>query len=259
MKKKIINQKPYSILADIYDHVMSDVDYETWADYIDEIILTHNPNAESLLELACGTGTVALSLEELDCYKIMATDGSEEMIRVAIKKGMLNGSEVIFKPMNFLDFDLLHDRFDVVYMIFDSLNYLHHESEIIKLHENVKNVLNPDGIFIYDFTTPRNSRKAIRYLNRQEKKIGEQIRYYRDSSYDADKQIHTNRFKIDKNQDGVQKNVFSFSEIHQQKIYTLEQMRTIIGKTDFTILEAYNGFELKPANQKSLRITMVLQ
>ena len=258
MNKKIIKQKPYSILADIYDHVMSDVDYETWADYIDEIILNHNPEAESLLELACGTGTVALSLEELDCYNIMATDGSEEMIRVAKKKGMVNGSEVLFRQMDFLDFDI-QDKFDVVYMIFDSLNYLHHESEILRLHENVKKVLNPEGIFIYDFTTPRNSRKSIRFLNRQEKQIGEQLRYYRESSYDAKEQIHTNSFKIEKNQDSDHHDGFSFCEIHQQKIYTLEQMRTTIDKTDFTILEAYDGFQLKPANQKSLRITMVLQ
>ena len=61
-------KKPnYTVLADIYDRVMSDVDYETWADYIDEIILEHRPEAENLLELACGTGTIALSLEELDC------------------------------------------------------------------------------------------------------------------------------------------------------------------------------------------------
>lgn len=258
MNKNTIEQKPYSVLADIYDHVMSDVDYETWADYIDEIILTHQPNAKSLLELACGTGTVALSLEELDCYDITATDGSAEMIRVAKNKATANGSEILFRQMNFLDFDL-QGRFDVVYMIFDSLNYLHNDSEIINLHQNVREVLNPNGIFIYDFTTPRNSRKAIQYLNRHNREIGNAIRYYRDSSYDADEQVHINSFEIEMLQDDETQHNLSYREVHQQKIYTLKQIQTIIGKTDFTILESYDGFQLKPANQKSLRITMVLQ
>lgn len=258
MTKKKIKKEPYSVLAEIYDHVMSEVDYETWADYIDEIILTHHPDAAKLLELACGTGTVALSLEELDCYKITATDGSADMIQVARKKAEKSRSEINFKQMDFLNFDL-DEQFDVVYMIFDSLNYLHHDSELLKLHENVRNVLNPDGLFIYDFTTPRNSRKAIQYLNRQEQKIDDKIRYLRDSSYDSGKRIHTNQFKIEMRPDESETTMLSYRETHEQKIYTLKQIRTIIDKTDFTILEAYDGFQLKPANQKSLRITMVLQ
>lgn len=258
MEQNSINKEPYSALANIYDHVMSDVDYETWADYIDEIILTHHPEASRLLELACGTGTVALSLEELDCYSITATDGSAEMIHEAIKKATEKYSEIHFKQMDFLKFDLT-EKFDVVYMIFDSLNYLHHDSEIIKLHKNVRSVLNPDGIFIYDFTTPINSRKAIRHLNRQKQEIDSSIRYFRDSSYDARQRVHTNSFKIEMKQGEDDSFSVSFSEIHQQKIYTLEQITSIIDETDFTILEAYDGFQLRPANEKSLRITMVLQ
>lgn len=258
MTKQKIKKEPYSVLAEIYDHVMSEVDYETWADYIDEIILTHHPESEKILELACGTGTVALSLEELDCYTITATDGSADMIQVARKKADKSRSKINFKQMNFLNFDL-NEKFDVVYMIFDSLNYLHHETELLKLHENVRNVLNPEGLFIYDFTTPRNSRKAINYLNRQEQKVDHNIRYLRDSNYDSKNRIHTNKFKIEIKSDEKDPTMLSFRETHEQKIYTLKQIRTIIDKTDFTILEAYDGFHLKPANQKSLRITMVLQ
>ncbi len=258
MEQNSIHKKPYSALASIYDHVMSDVDYETWADYIDEIILSHHPKAVRLLELACGTGTVALSLEELDCYTITATDGSAEMIQVAKKKAEEKHSEIHFRQMDFLKIDLT-EKFDVVYMIFDSLNYLHHNPEIIKLHENVRSVLNPGGIFIYDFTTPINSRKAIRHLNRQKQEIDPSIRYIRNSSYDARQRIHTNSFKIEMKQEESDAYSVSFSEVHQQKIYTLDQITAIIDETDFTILEAYDGFQLRPANEKSLRITMVLQ
>ncbi|MEX0661260.1 MAG: class I SAM-dependent methyltransferase [Balneolaceae bacterium] len=255
---KEIEKPNYSILAEIYDRVMHDVNYVAWTDYIDEIILEHHPYAEDILELACGTGTMALSMEEFGTYNITATDGSAEMIKKAQEKAKQIGSDVKFKTVNFLDINL-DQTFDVVYMVFDSLNYLHSKDDIIQLHDQVKKVLNPDGIFIYDFTTPRNSMKAIRYLNNEESIIDNQYRYHRKSLYDEKNQIHTNRFEIEQFE-GNEKNVLDrFTEEHQQKIYSFEEMRPMIKETDFSILKAYDGFELKPAHTRSLRITMVLQ
>lgn len=252
-------EKPaYSVLADIYDIVMADVDYETWADYLDEIILMHQPKARNILELACGTGTIALSLEELDCYYITATDGSADMIRIAQEKAARAGSQIDFRPMNFLDLSF-EKKFDVVYMVFDSINYLHTKDKIRQLHREVKKVLNPGGIFLYDFTTPRNSRKAIRFLNNESKVVNEKFRYHRESSFNAKKRIHTNLFHIEKMDKKNGNTIEKFEEQHQQKIYTFEEIKNIVNKTDFSILEAYDGFELKPAHKNSLRITMVLQ
>jgi 2-polyprenyl-3-methyl-5-hydroxy-6-metoxy-1,4-benzoquinol methylase len=103
---------------------MSDVDYEVWADFIDEIIQTNHPNPISILEIACGTGSIALSLDELMCYDIVGTDKSPEMIEIARQKARDQRSNVDFRVMDFLDVDL--DRtFDVVISTFDSVNYLH--------------------------------------------------------------------------------------------------------------------------------------
>lgn len=252
-------EKPtYSVLADIYDIVMSDVDYETWADYLDEIILMHQPTARSILELACGTGTIALSLEELDCYHITATDGSADMIRIAKGKAAKANSGIHFFTMNFLDLSF-DQTFDVIYMVFDSINYLHTDEEILQLHNQVKSVLNPGGIFVYDFTTPRNSRKAIQFLNNEMKNVNGEFRYHRESSFNAKERIHTNRFHIEKLDSQSGDVIEKFEEQHQQKIYTLEEIQSIIKKTDFSIIQAYDCFELTPAHKKSLRITMVLQ
>lgn len=249
---------PYTSLADIYDEVMSDVDYETWADYIDEIIITHNPGAQRLLELGCGTGTIALSLEELDCYEITATDGSENMIRVAREKGALVNSEIHFEVMDFNNIQTVK-KYDVVYLIFDSINYLLKEEEILKLHKDVKEILSPGGIFIYDFTTPRNSRKAVEYFDNDYHIIENRYKYQRESKYDAKNQIHTNIFQIERLENENRSEDRVVKEIHKQKIYSQEFMLSLIDKTEFTILEAYDGFQLLPAHNNSLRITMVLQ
>lgn len=238
---------------------MHDVDYEAWADYIDEVIMLHHHEAEEILELACGTGTTALSLEELGYYIITATDGSKEMVVKARQKAAQTDSEIRFEQMNFLNIDI-DRKFDVAFMIFDSLNYLHTEEEIKKLHQEVRKVLKPGGLFIYDFTTPRNSENAIQFLDNTGGEIDDRYRYIRSSSFDKSTHIHTNRFKIeqiDKENGGMV--VDQFEEEHQQKIYSLKKIQSIVEQTDFEILQAYGGFELKPANSNSLRITMVLR
>lgn len=248
----------YSVLAHIYDTLMEDVNYEEWADYIDQLIREHSPDARNLLELACGTGTVSLLLDELDIYTITSTDASPAMIEKAKIKAAKRDSSVTFKTMDFLNIDL-REKFDVVFMVFDSLNYLQSEKEILELHNQVSRVIKPGGFFIYDFTTPRNSRKSIEYLHNEEGISPNHYRYYRTSDFDAKKNIHINEFeieKLDKNHKNIEQR---FVEIHKQKIYNLDQILSIARKTDYQIQDYYDGFTLKKADNKSLRITMILQ
>lgn len=252
---------PYSALAEVYDEVMRDVSYGVWTEYIDELICKHHPNPEDLMELACGTGTMALEMSLLDHYNILATDRSEHMIDAARKKGAAIGTSVTFKVMDVLHINV-ERLFDAVYMVFDSVNYLHRPSEILELHRQVLRYLKPGGLFLFDFTTPRNSQKAIQYLNNVSGET-ESYRYTRVSQYDHDRRIHTNKFVITETDDVLGEEASAvprrYCEVHQQRIYTLEEMREILSKTDFHVLETYDGFTTKPAGKKSLRVTVVLQ
>ncbi len=260
MKQSVHDTKisrSYSVLAEIYDAVMKDVDYEVWTDYIDEIIMMHHHEARDVLELACGTGTMALSMEELGYYNITATDLSPEMIEKAKKKARKAESDVHFQTLDFLNIDL-DKTFDAVFMVFDSLNYLHSKKDLLTLHEQVYNVLKPNGIFVYDFTTPRNSKKAIRYLNDEQDTVNDRYTYHRSSRYNEKNRIHTNTFDIKKIGQTASA-PSSFREEHHQKIYTMNEIMPVVEESPFRLLKAYDGFELQPAHKQSLRITMVLR
>ncbi|MDZ7680400.1 MAG: class I SAM-dependent methyltransferase [Fodinibius sp.] len=160
-------QPEYSKLADIYDAVMADVNYELWADFIDAIMLEHHPNPETILELACGTGSVALFLDELECYDVMGTDKSPQMIEKARQKNRSMFCNVEFAEMDFLDIPL-NRTFDVVFCVFDSINYMHSKEEIHTFLDETKKLLDDQSLLIFDFTTPENSIQAISYLNNEE-------------------------------------------------------------------------------------------
>lgn len=258
MERTIKKAEVYTALADIYDEVMNNVDYETWANYIDEILMVHHPGAERIHELACGTGTMALSLEELGYYTITASDRSEAMIRVAREKAAEAGSEISFEVIDFLKLPT-NVQYDAVFMVFDSINYLHDPEQIRELHQQVYTILNPGGLFIYDFTTPHNSRQAIRVLNNISRRVSPEVRFHRESTYHAKSRIHSNNFLIEYRDQEPPHRKRYFREIHEQKIYTRQEIMEIVRTTPFHIVAAYDGFMLKPAHDKSLRVTMVLR
>lgn len=255
------NKKPqpeYSKLAEIYDHIMENVDYEVWADFIDEIIQVHHPDPQSIMELACGTGSLALSLDELMCYEIMGTDKSSAMIVKAQEKNSRQKASVTFREMDFLDINL-DEKFDIIVSIFDSVNYLHKSRSIKKLLSEVKKVMDRNSLFIFDFTTPQNSIQAIEYLDNEEGTTANNFYFFRKSSYDAEQQIHYNDFEIKKLAEDRKTVLDHYHEQHRQRIYTLNQMLDIIKDTDFRVVAKYEDFDLIDASDDSLRITMVLQ
>ena len=250
-------QKPiYSVLAHIYDTLMQDVDYEAWADYIDDLIQLHAPESEDLLELACGTGSVALSLAELGYYRITGTDLSATMVDKAVEKSEGLDLPVRFLRRDFLDIDL-DETFDVVYLVFDSINYLHAERDILKLHDQVVSVLRPGGLFIFDFTTPAHSRQVAGHLDKEEGTSPDHYHFFRTSRYDEQSRIHTNAFNIERLSPDHTRVLETFSEVHRQKIYTFSDMKRMIRKTGFRIVKAYDEFQFDPATDNSPRITIV--
>ncbi len=258
MESKPKKLPDYSKLADIYDTVMEDVNYELWADFIDAIILEHHSNPQKILELACGTGSISIFLDELECYEVMGTDKSPQMIAKAKEKNKSMRCNVDFRVMDFLNIRL-QQTFDIVFCVFDSVNYIHTPDKVRQFLTEVKKVLAPGGLLIFDFTTPKNSIQSIEYLNNEEGYTEDNHRYFRLSTYDVDKQIHKNEFRIEKLAEDKESVVEQLREIHLQKIYTLQQMLDIIDQTAYNIEAKYSGFDFEEADEKSLRITMVLR
>jgi ubiquinone/menaquinone biosynthesis C-methylase UbiE len=271
---------PYSVLAPYYDQLMEDVDYEAWADFLDEIIQEHHPAADQVHEIACGTGSMALSLDGMGCYTVSGSDKSAEMVRVAAAKAVNQNKPVRFEPQDFLTLSL--DRpVDVIYCVFDSVNYLVEESDVVRLLDRVRLNLEEDGILIFDFTTPNHSLEAAGRLNGEILELQGSRFAVRRSWYEESERMHRNEFRFyDGHEDGRRRrsgwmlnrrflregfNVFdpeayrefSPAEVHVQKAYGWSEMQRIVERSVFELESAYEEFSLDPAGEWSNRITMV--
>ncbi len=247
----------YTSLAPLYDTLMHDVDYDAWADYIDEIIQYHHEYASKILELACGTGTMALSMNELGYYDITATDASEEMLKIAQEKTYYAMPGIKLQKMDYLNIDI-KDSFDVIFTVFDSINYLENKAQILKLLNDCHSILNNNGLFIFDFSTPVNSMEAVDYLDNDEAS-NQQYRYYRTSRYNQKDKIHYNEFIIEQFANDGKTVINRFEEIHKQYIYTLDEILEIVAESPYHLEAAYGDFDLVEANNESARVTIVLK
>jgi ubiquinone/menaquinone biosynthesis C-methylase UbiE len=250
-------QPVYRKLAPVYDHIMKDVDYEDWTDYIDAVIRLHHPWGTQLMELACGTGTMALAMEQRDDYEITATDISSEMIQIARKKAGRRKSGITWLEQDMCRLDIGR-RFDIIYMVFDSLNYLHDERDIHSLFESVSTHLEEHGIFVFDFTTPNFSPKIAPLLDGEQSRL-RNYWYRRNSHYDQKNGIHINHFFVEKRDPKTGRTTDRFEEVHRQRIWSLDEIKSMVMRSKLRMLAVYEDFDFSEATDKSDRITMVLQ
>lgn len=241
---------PYDALAAGYDVVMAHVDYADWADYVLELLDAHGSTPHSVLELGCGTGSLALELHERGPFRYLGTDRSAAMVRVARAKAELHGfGELRFDVADFTDFTV-DEAFDVVLLLYDGLNYLLDEAEVAALLARVHAALRPGGLFVVDQSTPANSVNNEAFFADEGEAEG--FSFVRRSHYDRASRLHTNEFEL--TVEGA-----TYTERHVQRAYTRQEVEALVAASPLSVLAAYDGFSLDPATDDSERVHWVLQ
>lgn len=144
----------YRAIADVYDRLNAEIDYEGWADFVEACFTRYLPQRPKLLlDLACGTGSMTLALAARG-YDMIGVDGSADMLSVAYERASDAGiSGVLFLLQDMRAFEL-YGTVEAVTCCLDSLNYLLTEEDVFQCFSCVHNYLDPDGLFLFDVNTP---------------------------------------------------------------------------------------------------------
>jgi len=240
---------PYTGLASGYDVVMEHVDYEAWAEFVHGLIRRFAPGTRSVLELACGTGSFADAMQPLGDYEYLATDASEEMLGVARAKARLTGSNVAFMRTDFREFSV--DRpVDVVILLYDGINYVLEPDGIARVFECVARSLRPEGLFVFDLSTPVNSENNAEWFD--DEGAADAFSYRRTSSYDPLTRIHVTTLEMDVAGE-------TFREIHRERAYTMEEIVPLVEAAGFRVEAMLDGFTSRDADSRSERIHCVVR
>jgi hypothetical protein len=131
-------------------------------------------------------------------------------------------------------------------------------SGIIRVLEQVKNVMYEESIFILDFATATNSQKHADLMN-DEGITPDHWRFVRVSRFLPADKLHYNDFTLEKLSDDNAHVLQRYREVHVQRVYTFAEMKDLVAQAGLRILAAYSGFELEEATDTSDRITLILR
>ena len=143
----------YDFLAGCYDRLTYDVDYAAWANYIEKHFKKQGLPGNTVLDLACGTGSLTCELAQRG-YEMIGVDLSPDMLAQAAEKNReVDGIPPIFlcQSMDKLD---LYGTIDACVCCLDSVNYVTDPKKLCRAFERIHLFLMPGGLFLFDINTP---------------------------------------------------------------------------------------------------------
>ncbi len=149
----------YSAFAQYYDALTRNVGYQERADYLCALLKHYGHDAGTVLDLACGTGSLTLELKQrgLDIY---GADSSTEMLMQAQQKASAAGENILYLHQQMQSLELYNPA-DTILCTLDSLNHLPTGKEVAQTFAKVSEYLVPGGMFIFDMNTPYKHREIL--------------------------------------------------------------------------------------------------
>lgn len=137
----------YNTFALFYDRLTENADYKVRSDYISNFFSQYGNGGNSVLDLACGTGTLCSLFNEKG-YQVTGVDLSPDMLTIA--KAKCPDSQFICADIS--DFNV-NEKFDFCTCTLDSINHLDDINAVKKCFLSVYNCLDCGGIFVFDVNT----------------------------------------------------------------------------------------------------------
>ena len=146
----------YLNLAASYDRLTNDVDYCAAVDFYWQLLQREKLQPRTAVDLACGTGSVALLLAQKG-MRVTGVDMSAEMLCVAAQKAEKLKNRPLFVCQRLQQL-CLPRGVDLAVCALDSLDYITDPDDCREAVRRVYKVLNPGGCFIFDVNTPEKLR-----------------------------------------------------------------------------------------------------
>ena len=227
-----MQRPPFSALAGVYDAIMADIEYADWAEFILDYAHDAGITPVSALDLACGTGALTAELAAHD-LKVTGLDFSAEMLAVA---------QTRLPGLNFVQADLrdfeLHERFDLISCVFDSLNNLTRPADLRLALERMAAHLNPGGLLAFDV----NTRTGVRDLwegevmeGLAELEGGREVHYHWSHHYDPETELGTVQAICRLSGSGLDGE--EFIELHTERGYDVADLEPMLRAAGFASWE----------------------
>ena len=235
----------YQQLAGAYDELTWDVGYEKRADFLEKLFRRSRIPVHTVLDLACGTGSMTWLLAGRG-YELIAVDGSQEMLAAAREKSAPAEVPPLFLHQSMPRLDL-YGTVDAAICCLDSLNYLTNPRDVQRTFQRLHLFISPGGLLAFDVRLPEwlaaldgqvflDETEDTLCLWRTEYSRG-LCSYYMDLFF--------------RREDGAWDRQ---AELHRQRAYTVEQLTGWLTEAGFGDIRVYGDMRLRRPREDEQRI-----
>lgn len=242
----------YDLLAPFYDSVNRDIDYVSWADFIEKIIEREyrEGRPELVLDLGSGTGRMTIELAKRG-YDMTGVDCSTEMLDIAKNNAEIAGvaDKMLWLCQDMCEFEL-YGTVDVTVSCLDCVNHLTDTKSLAKCFSLVHNYLIPGGLFIFDINGKHKFESLYSdnsYVMEEDGKMCVWQNYYNVKNGICD-------FYITLFEEGPDGKYNRYDDIQRERMYTIRSIKGQLIKSGFEFIGAYRNFNFENATDGDDRI-----
>ncbi|QTL97181.1 methyltransferase domain-containing protein [Iocasia frigidifontis] len=239
-----MEKKAYTeFFAQIYDNIMGAVPYKLWFEYIHDILNYYQCKADSVLDLACGTGTMSLLFNDQGYY-VTGIDRSQDMLAVAEGK-IDKRSNIDFAAADLREFTTVK-KYDLAICLFDSLNYILTAKELFEVFNQVFSALNDHGLFIFDMNTIT---RLMSIKSGTTMFHGEGYSCFWEDIVDQKQERWKVRLKIYlDNRDEC------YEELHEERGYLISDVISLLQKAGFNKIDVFSAYTFNKGRDNDNRL-----
>ena len=237
----------YEALAASYDELTEDVEYEKRASFVEKLFLRAKRPVKSLLDLACGTGTMTVLFARRG-YTVTGVDYSPEMLAQAQQKLAAIKSPPLLLCQSMPRQRLL-DSVAAAICCLDSLNYLTEAREVRETFRRLHLFIAPGGSLVFD----------VHALGKLEAMDGQVWLDEREDVYCVWRTEYSRRSRLldyyvdifSVRADGAWERSF---EEHRQRWYSVSELTEWLTAAGFGEIRIYGDCRLRAPNETDGRI-----
>ena len=141
----------YSDFAGIYDLLMDDVDYPTWAAYYLQLLESAGVVPGKLCDCACGTGAMSVEFAARG-IRVIGADISGEMLEQAQRRARQSGVQAMFVEQDMCALQLPRPM-DALVCACDGVNYLTDDDRLNRFFTRAHQSLRDGGALAFDISS----------------------------------------------------------------------------------------------------------
>lgn len=235
----------YQTFAHFYDKVMDQTVYDDWMAFIARYRAHSKPL--SILELACGTGQVAVQLAKAG-HEVTGFDLSDDMLVLANERMIAEGVNFSLIQGDMRDIGQV-GKFDLCTCFSDSLCYLDNEADLQDVFDGVYKNLQEDGLFLFDVHSLYQMREVFpgyQYIYQDQ----EDVFLWESFEGDLENSVeHVLTFFVP-NKNGTFNRL---QEVHQERVFEIDVYKKLLKRAGFETVEVSSDFGRSTVEAESPR------